>query len=93
MLDMGCASGIFYQVPSNLFGLSFDFFWMGKGSWRFWCTGCRDSNGQGEEEFSFLDQLAQMFSVDLPGSLSSELLASTMSEWKEYWMFPRLWRV
>ena len=45
---------------------------------------------RGEEEFSFLSQLSQMFSVDLPTSLSPELLVSTMTQWKEYWTFPAI---
>jgi hypothetical protein len=45
---------------------------------------------RGVEEFSFLAQLGQMFSVDLPTNLSTELLGSTMSQWKEYWTFPAI---
>ena len=86
----GVCFGIFYQVPSNLFGLSFDFSGWGRGVGGFGALDAEIQTVRGEEEFSFLDQLAQMFSVDLPGSISSELLASTMSEWKEYWMFPAI---
>ena len=84
----GVCFGIFYQVPSNLFGLSFDFSGWGRGVGGF----ALDAEIQtvGEKRNLAWINWRQMFSVDLPGSISSELLASTMSEWKEYWMFPAI---
>ena len=89
-IGYGVCFGIFYQAPSNLFGLTFDFTSWGEG-----VGGSGDlSEGikdlRGEEESSFLSQLGQMFSSDLPEALSSESLSSTMAQWKSYWLFPAI---
>ena len=80
--------GIFYQVPSSLFGLKVDFSGWGQGVTQFSELDSQIKGVRGEEEFSFLSQLGQMFSVDLPATISPEFLSSTMSQWKEYWTFP-----
>ena len=89
-IGYGVCFGIFYQVPSKLFGLTFDFSSWGRGVTGFDTMDGKIKSVRGEEEFSFLSQLSQMFSVDLPTSLSPELLVSTMTQWKEYWTFPAI---
>ena len=89
-IGYGVCFGIFYQAPSNLFGLTFDF-----SSWGDGVGGSKDisegiKNLRGEEESSFLSQLGQMFSSDLPEALSSESLSSTMAQWESYWLFPAI---
>ncbi len=86
----GVCFGIFYQVPSKLFGLSFDFSGWGQGVTQFAGLDAEIKGIRGEREFSFISQLGQMFSVDLPAAVSPEALASTMTQWKEYWAFPAL---
>ena len=43
---------------------------------------------RGEQELSFGQQLARMFSVDLPESVNPALLTETMQQWKAFWTFP-----
>ena len=90
-IGYGVCFGIFYQAPSSLFGLTFDF-----SSWGDGVGGSSDllskgiKNLRGQEESSFLSQLGQMFSSDLPEALSGESLSSTMAQWKSYWLFPAI---
>lgn len=86
----GVCFGIFYQVPSSLFGLSFDFTSWGKGVPGFSKLDQSLSNLREEGIYSFFEQFGQMFSVDIPTGLSAELVGTTMTEWKDYWMFPAL---
>ena len=86
----GVCFGIFYQVPSSLFGLSFDFTSWGKGVPGFSKLDQSLSNLREEGIYSFFEQFGQMFSVDMPTGLSAELIGTTMTEWKDYWMFPAL---
>jgi nucleoside transporter len=44
--------------------------------------------GRGAEELSFLDQLARMFSVNLPESVDAEVLSKAADLWKSYWLLP-----
>ncbi len=39
---------------------------------------------------SFSDTFANMLSRNLPAGLDKELLSSTMSQWKNFWMFPSI---
>jgi len=42
------------------------------------------------EEASFGEKLLKLFSFDMPEVISSDLLAKTMEQWKEFWIFPAL---
>ena len=42
------------------------------------------------EPVSFFETFAQMFSRDLPATLDANLLATTMNEWKNFWMLPAI---
>jgi nucleoside transporter len=46
--------------------------------------------GRPEESLSFGQQLGKMFAVDMPSSVSPELLSETMAQWKEFWIFPAI---
>ena len=41
-------------------------------------------------DLSFGQQLAQMFAVNIPGSVDGGLLETTSGLWKSYWLFPAL---
>ncbi len=41
-------------------------------------------------EISFLETFGRMFSRELPGGLDQGLLAQTMGEWKNFWLFPAI---
>ena len=41
-------------------------------------------------EITFGQQLAQMFSVDMPEGVDPELIAATMDQWKAYWTLPAI---
>jgi len=89
-IGYGICFGILYQGKSSLFGLTFDF-----TSWGDGVLGSGDlSKGikdlRSEEESSFLSQLGQMFSADLPEALSSDSLSSAMAQWESYWLFPAI---
>ncbi len=45
---------------------------------------------RGGEELSYFQQLGKMFSVDLPKSVDSTLLADTSALWKTYWTLPAI---
>ncbi len=42
------------------------------------------------ETLTFGQQLAQMFSVQLPAGIDASLLASAMAQWKTFWVLPAL---
>ncbi|MDF1850999.1 MAG: MFS transporter [Verrucomicrobiales bacterium] len=42
------------------------------------------------QDLSAGEKLAKLFSVDMPESVDSELLSSTMEQWKEFWIFPAI---
>ncbi len=49
------------------------------------------SAARGElEPVSFFETFSKMFSRELPESLPQELLAETMLQWKDFWMFPAI---
>ena len=41
-------------------------------------------------EITFGQQLAQMFSVDMPGAVDPGLISATMNQWKAYWTLPAI---
>ncbi|MEM9016471.1 MAG: MFS transporter, partial [Verrucomicrobiota bacterium] len=43
-----------------------------------------------EQELTFGEKLAKLFSVDMPDSIDPELLSKTMEQWKEFWIFPAI---
>ena len=43
-----------------------------------------------EQDLSFGQKLAKLFSVDMPDSIDADLLTGTMAQWKEFWMFPAI---
>lgn len=43
-----------------------------------------------EAELSFGEKLAKLFSVDMPDSVDSGLISETMSQWKDFWIYPAL---
>lgn len=46
---------------------------------------------RGEQEaIGFLESFTQMFSRSLPEGLDAVLLAETMAQWKNFWMFPSI---
>lgn len=47
-------------------------------------------DARGEASLSFADQMMQMFSQNIPESIDSGLLAQTMEQWKNFWIFPSL---
>jgi hypothetical protein len=89
-IGYGICFGIFYQDSSSLFGLSFDFTSWGGGVAGYEGLKGEISELRGQGESSFLSQLGQMFSADLPEALSSDSLSSTMAQWKSYWLFPAI---
>lgn len=80
--------GILYQVPSSLFGFKVDFSGLGDGVSGFLPleTAIKESRVGGD--ISFLQQLGQMFSVSMPEGVDKNLLSSTMTQWKSYWLLP-----
>ena len=44
--------------------------------------------GRSDEVLSFADKLGQMFSVNIPESVSPALVTEAMGQWKEFWMLP-----
>ncbi|MDG1137943.1 MAG: MFS transporter [Opitutales bacterium] len=89
----GVCFGIFYQVPSSLFGISLDFTSWGRGVPGFGELDQSINALRDEGTNNMLEQFGQMFAVNIPAGLPSELLVSTMVEWKDYWMFPALMAV
>ncbi|MEM7601896.1 MAG: MFS transporter, partial [Verrucomicrobiota bacterium] len=45
---------------------------------------------RGEADLSFGEKLAKLFAVDMPESVNYELIATTMEQWKEFWIFPAI---
>ena len=46
---------------------------------------------RGEQEaIGFLKSFTQMFSRNLPDGIDNQLLADTMGQWKNFWMFPSI---
>lgn len=41
-----------------------------------------------ETSLTFFQQMAQMFSVEMPSAVDGDLLAATMEQWKGFWLFP-----
>jgi len=82
--------GIFYQNESILFGFSFDFSSWGQGVTQFSILDAEIKELREGQEFSFLSQLGQMFSIDLPSTVSEETLNATMLQWKKYWSLPAI---
>ncbi len=39
-------------------------------------------------DLTFLQQMSKMFSVDIPDTVDSTLLADTVAQWKEFWFLP-----
>ncbi|MDX1680988.1 MAG: MFS transporter [Akkermansiaceae bacterium] len=82
------AFGIFYQVPSKLFGRAVDFSGWGKGVPGF---GALEETIKGaRKEVGFLEQLGQMFSINMPDVVDPKLLSDTMAQWQSYWILPAL---
>ncbi len=49
------------------------------------------TTARGEQEaVGFLESFSQMFSRSLPEGLDAGLLAETMEQWKNFWMFPSI---
>ncbi len=42
------------------------------------------------EELSFGDSLGRIFSVSMPEGLDEQLVADTMTQWKEFWILPAI---
>ncbi len=42
------------------------------------------------QDLSFGEKLAKLFSVDMPDSVDADLLAKTMDQWKDFWIFPAI---
>ncbi|MCH7227507.1 MFS transporter [Haloferula sp. A504] len=84
------AFGVMYQVPSKLFGMNVDFSGWGGGVSGFVPLEAQIKGIRGAEESSFLQQLGQMFSMDMPDGVDPDLLTSTMEQWKEFWILPAL---
>ncbi|MCM8527975.1 MAG: hypothetical protein NE327_15745, partial [Lentisphaeraceae bacterium] len=42
------------------------------------------------QDLSFVDKLKQMFSVDIPAAVDSNLVSETMLQWKTFWMLPAI---
>jgi nucleoside transporter len=84
----GICFGIFYQVPSTLFGITFDFTTWGEGVTEFGKLDQSLAALRSDEIYSFLSQLGQMFSSSIPVGTQLALMETTMSQWKEYWMLP-----
>ncbi len=42
------------------------------------------------EPLSFIQSFGKMFSRDLPATIPSDTLATTMDQWKDFWMFPAI---
>jgi len=80
--------GVFYQGPSNLFGFTVDFSSWGDGVAGFVPLDAEIKDIRGDESVSFLQQLAQMFSVSMPEGVDTGLLKETMNQWKAYWILP-----
>ncbi len=45
---------------------------------------------RGEETLTFAQSLAKMFSVKMPDSIDANLIATTMQQWKAFWIFPAI---
>ncbi len=82
------AFGIFYQVPSKLFGVQVDFSGYGNGVKGFVPLEKAIKEARGPSDLSFIEKLMQMFSVKMPEGVDQGLIGSTMDQWKEYWMLP-----
>lgn len=41
-------------------------------------------------DLSFGEKLSQMFSVSMPDSIDTGLIATAMDQWKDFWMFPAI---
>ena len=82
--------GIFYQVPTSLFGISVDFSGWGDGVGGFVPLEAAIKELRGTETVGFFGQLSQMFSVSLPETLDPGLLKDTMAQWKAYWILPAI---
>jgi len=48
------------------------------------------SSARTAEQLSFGEQISRMFSVGMPEGVDLSLLADTMAQWKEFWVFPAL---
>ena len=48
------------------------------------------STARTAEQLSFGEQISRMFSVGMPEGVDLSLLADTMAQWKEFWVFPAL---
>jgi nucleoside transporter len=44
----------------------------------------------GEAAGSYLEQMARMFSVNMPDGVDPGLIATAMGQWKEFWMLPAM---
>jgi len=84
------AFGIFYQVPSKLFGIEVDFSRLGDGVSGFSPLEAAIKEARGEETLTFGQQLAQMFTVDMPEGVDPTLISGAMAQWKQFWIFPAL---
>ncbi|MDF1657031.1 MAG: MFS transporter [Verrucomicrobiales bacterium] len=41
-------------------------------------------------DLSFGEKLSKLFSVDMPAAVDADLIAKTMEQWKEFWIFPAI---
>jgi len=84
------AFSIMFQGSQKLFGANADVSRWGDGVTKFGDLDGAIKAGRGEQEFSFFEQLGQMFSVEMPDGVDSTLLADTMAQWKSFWLFPAI---
>ncbi len=84
------AFSIMFQTSQKLFGANADVSKWGDGVTKFGDLDGAIKAGRGEQEFSFFEQLGQMFSVEMPDGVDPALLADTMAQWKSFWMFPAI---
>lgn len=82
--------GIFYQVPTSLFGITVDFSGWGDGVPGFIPLETAIKDARGTETVGFFKQLGQMFSVSMPGGLDPAMVKESMGQWKAYWILPAL---
>lgn len=87
---------IMYQVPQKLFWIPVNFSSWGKGVPDSGALDTAIKEARGDEEVSFLGQLGQMFSVDMPDRVAKidgekgGVLHNAMEQWTSYWMFPAI---
>ena len=84
------AFSIMFQGSQKMFGADVNVSGWGDGVTKFGDLDGAIKAGRGDQEFSFFEQLGQMFSVKIPDGVDGTLLADTMAQWKSFWMFPAI---